>query len=130
MGVLPSILMASPSSRSDGLFPNTASTDDDAGLLTTSFRSIVGLQSASTAQINVVANFRTDTDEVIIQVQKGGVTKNLTYGWNEFRGPSQFNFAPGEYRLAAYVRGFGITAARVGLSSTATDIRADISAVC
>ena len=36
----------------------------------------------------------------------------------------------GAYRLAAYVRGYGITKARVGLSSTATDIRADFSAVC
>ncbi|QNI54496.1 hypothetical protein SynBIOSE41_01990 [Synechococcus sp. BIOS-E4-1] len=119
-----------PSRRSYGLFPNTASTDDEAGLLTTSFQPIVGLQSAKTAQINIVATFAADTDEVIIQVQKGGVTKNLTYGWGDFRGPSNPSFFPGEYRLAACTRGYGITAARVGLSSTATDIRADFSAVC
>lgn len=122
-------LMAS-SRQSTGLFPNTASTDDDAGLLTTSFQPIVGLQSAKTAQINIVATFASDTDEVIIQVRKGDLTSNLTYGWGDFRGPSNPSFFPGEYRLAAYIRGYGITAARVGLSSTATEIRADVSAVC
>jgi len=119
-----------PSRRSYGLFPNTASTDDDAGLLTTSYQPVVGLQSAKTAQLNIVATFASDTDEVIVQVQKAGQTKNLTYGWSDFQGPNNPGFTPGEYRLAAYTRGFGITAARVGLSSTATEIRADISAVC
>ena len=119
-----------PRHRSSGMFPNTASTDDDAGLLTTSYKSIVGLQSASTAQINIVATFAADTDEVIIQVEKNGATKNLTYGWEDFRPRNTYTFVAGEYRLAATVRGFGITAARVGLSSTATDIRADFSAVC
>ena len=118
------------SRRSYGLFPNTASTDDDAGLLTTSFQPIVGLQSAKTAQINIVATFAAESDEVIIQVQKNGQTKNLTYGWNDFKGKDLGSFVAGPYRLAAYVRGYGIDAARVGLSSTATDIRADFSAVC
>ena len=117
--------------RSQGLFPNTASTDDDAGLLTTSFQPIVGLGSAGTVQLNIVATLAADTDEVIVQVQKNGQTKNLTYGWEDFKGPTDGpEFVPGTYRLAAYTRGFGITAARLGLSSTATDIRADFSAIC
>ena len=113
------------------MFPNTASTDAAAGLLTTSFQPIVGLQSATTAQLNIVATLAADTDEVIVQVQKNGSTKNLTYGWDDFKGPTAGPaFVAGTYRLAAYTRGHGITAARVGLSSTATDIRADCSAVC
>jgi hypothetical protein len=72
--------------RSQGLFPNIASTDDDAGLLATSFQPIVGLGSAGTAQLNIVATLSADTDEVLVQVQKGGSTKNLTYGWDDFRG--------------------------------------------
>ena len=116
--------------RSYGLFPNTASTDDDAGLLTTSFQPIVGLASATTAQLNIVAILASETDEVIIQVQKNGQTKNLTYGWSDFQVPDSPAFLAGPYRLAAYVRGYGITAARVGLSSTATDIGGDFSAVC
>ena len=117
-------------SRSQGLFPNTASTDDDAGLLTTSYQPIVGLGSAGTVQLNIVATLAADTDEVIVQVQKNGSTKNLTYGWNELRPKHLVSFAPGTYRTADYVRGHGVTAARVGLSSTATDIRADFSAAC
>ena len=116
--------------RSQGLFPNTASTDDDAGLLTTSYQPIVGLGSAGTVQLNIVATLAADTDEVIVQVQKNGSTKNLTYGWNDLKPKHLVSFAPGTYRIADYVRGHGITAARVGLSSTATDIRVDFSAVC
>lgn len=116
--------------QSQGLFPNTASTDDDAGLLSTSFQSIVGIGTAGTVQLNIVATLSSESDEVIIQVQKNGSTKNLTYGWDDFKGPTQSSFVAGTYRLADYTRGFGITAARVGLSSTATDIRADFSAVC
>ena len=93
------------------------------------FQPIVGLQSAKTAQLNIVATFAADTDEVIVQVQKAGQTKNLTYGWSDFQGPNNPGFTPGEYRLAAYTLGFEITAARVGLLSTATDNRADFSAV-
>ncbi len=122
--------MATPKRRSYGLYPVTASTDDDAAVLTTSFQPIVGLQSAKTAQLNIVATLAAESDEVIIQVQKNGQTKNLTYGWNDFRGPALGSFVAGTYRLAAYTRGHGITAARVGLSSTATNIRADFSAVC
>ena len=118
------------SRRSQGIFPTTASTDDDAGLLTTSFQPIIGLQSATTAQLNILATLAAESDQVIVQLQKGGSTKNLTYGWNEFKGPTQGSFVPGTYRIADYVRGHGITAARVGLSSTATDIRVDFSAVC
>ena len=116
--------------RSQGLFPNTASTDDDAGLLTTSFQPIVGLGSAGTVQLNIVATLASDTDEVIVQVQKNGQTKNLTFGWADFKGEIPGGFVPGTYRLAAYTRGHGIAAARLGLSSTASDIRADFSAVC
>ena len=78
--------------RSRGLFPNTASTDDDAGLLTSSFKSIVGLASAKTAQINIVASFASEDDEVIVQVQNNGVTKNLTFGWNDFKGDALATF--------------------------------------
>ena len=124
-------MATSPSRRSGGIFPNTASTDDDAGILTTSYQSIVGLGSARTAQINILATLSSESDQVIIQVQQNGSTKNLTYGWEDFKGPSTGpTFVSGTYRLAAYTRGFGITAARIGLSSTATDIRADFSAVC
>ena len=130
MGAFNYPLMASKR-RSQGIFPNTASTDDDAGLLTTSFQPIVGLKSAKTAQLNIVATLAADTDEVIVQVQKNGQTKNLTYGGDDFKGPAAgLAFVPGTYRLAAYTRGHVITDARVGLSSTATDIRADFSAVC
>ena len=122
-------LMASKR-RSQGMFPSTASTDDDAGLLTTSFQPIVGLASAGTVQLNIMAMLAASTDEVIVQVQKNGSTKNLTYGWNELRPKHLVSFAPGTYRTADYVRGHGVTAARVGLSSTATDIRVDFSAVC
>ena len=68
---------------------------------------------------------------MIVQVQKNGSTKNLTYCWDDFKGHAAgLVFVPGAYRLPAYTRGHGITAARVGLSSTATEIRADFSAVC
>ena len=116
--------------KSIGIFPNVASTDDDAVRLTTSYQSIVGLGTAKTAQLNIVATLSSESDEVIIQVQKDGVTQNLTYGWNDFNVASQFAFAAGTYRLAAYTRGFGISAARIGLSSTASDIKADFYAVC
>ena len=115
--------------RSQGLFPNTASTDDDAGVLTTSYQDIVGLGSAGTVQLNILATLAAESDEVIIQIQKNGGTKNLTYGWNDLRPKHLVSFVPGTYRIADHVRGHGITAARVGLSSTATDIRADFSAV-
>ena len=117
-------------SRSQGLYPNNVGTDDDAAILTTSFQSIVGLCSAGTAQLNIVATLAAESDEVIVQLQKGGSTKNLTYGWNDFKGPTQGSFVPGTYRTADYVRGHGITAACLGLSSTATDVSADFSAVC
>ena len=109
----------------------TLLSDDDAGLLTTSYQPIVGLGSAGTVQLNIVATLAADTDEVIVQVQKNGSTKNLTYGSDDFKGPAAGPaFVAGTYRTADYVRGHGITAVRVGLSSTATDIRADFSAVC
>lgn len=116
-------------SRSTSIFPNNAGADDAAAALTTSFQPIVGLGSAKTAQLNVVANFAADTDTVIIQVQKGGVTKNLTYGFSDFNVDNPYNFVAGDYRLVAYTRGSGITAARVGLSSTATVLFAGFSAV-
>lgn len=119
--------MASPSAQSRGMFPNVASTDDDAGKLTTSFAPIVGLGSARTAQLNVVATFAAESDTVIIQVERNGNTVNLSYDYSDFDGP--FSFLPGTYRLAAYTRGFGITAARIGLSSTATVEHADFSAI-
>jgi len=116
--------------RSSGLFPRNQSTDDDAGLLTTTYSLPVGVASAKTFQLNIVANFAADTDEVIIQIQKGAATKNVTYSWQDSDAGNFNNFAPGEYRIQAYQRGFGIEGLRVGLSSTATDIRVDCSATC
>ena len=114
--------------RSD-LTPRNASTDDDAGLLTTTYSLPLGVSSARTCQLNLLATFTDETDEIIIQVQKGGLTKNLTYTFQDSETGTQ-QFTSGEYRIVAYLRGFGVTGLRVGLSSTATDIRADISALC
>ena len=122
--------MAKSTAQSRGMFPNTAGTDDNAGLLTTTFRSVLGLQYAVNAQLNCVADFATEDDEVIIQIERNGVISNLTYNFLDFQPAGQYNFIPGAYRLAAYTRGFGITGARIGLSSTATNIQADFSAVC
>ena len=119
----------SPSKRSSRIFPAApAASLDDAAKLTTSYQPIVGLGSAKTSQLNVVATFAAETDTVIIQIEKNGVTQNLTYSYSDFYAP--YNFVAGDYRLVADVRGYGITAARIGLSSTATVLHADLSAVC
>jgi len=115
--------------RSQGLFPVNSSTDDDSGLLTTTYSLPVGVASAKTFQFNIVANFAADTDEVIIQIQKGDATKNLRYTFQDSQ-PGANPFVAGEYRIQAFHRGFGIEGLRVGLSSTATDIRVDCSATC
>ena len=123
--------MASKSTaQSRGMFPVNASTDDNAGRLTTSFQSVLGLNTASNAQINCVADLATEDDEVIFQIERNGGISNLTYGWSAFQPAGQYYFSPGAYRMTAYLRGFGITGVRIGLSSTVTNIQADISAVC
>ena len=104
-----------------------AGDDDHAGQLTTTYKTILGLQYAQNAQLNIVATFASESDEVIIQLQKGGGTKNLTYTFSDTR--SSGSFTPGTYRIVAYVRGFGITASRIGLSSTAVIENANWSAV-
>ena len=116
--------------RSQGVFPTTASHDDDAGILTTSYGLPVGVGSAKTFQFNIVADFAADTDEVIVQVQKNGQTKNLTFTWADAKLDKPGTFTAGTYRIAAYHRGHGITGLRIGLSSTATNVRVDCSAVC
>ena len=123
-------MVSKSTAQSSGMFPNLASTDDEDGLLTTTFRSVLGLNTANNAQLNCVADFATEDDKVIVQIQRNGVIKNLTYTWLDFQLPGELNFYPDSYRLVAYTRGYGITAARVGLSSTATNIQANFSAVC
>lgn len=124
-----SILMAT-SRQSQGMFPTNAGNFDDAAQLSTTYSQPVGVGSAKTVQIDVVATFAADTDEVIIQVQRNGTTENLTLGWDEFKVPGAgFAFAAGRYRTSAHIRGFGITGLRVGLSSTATNVYASAGPV-
>ncbi|MDC0260997.1 hypothetical protein OAK65_02655 [Synechococcus sp. AH-551-N17] len=114
--------------RSHLLFKG-ASNDDDAAKLTTSYSYPPGLSTASTAQLDVVATLSSADDEVIIQSQRNGVTKNTTYGWSDFEETRYQSFTPGTYRLVAYFRGNGITGIRIGLSSTATVDYACVTAV-
>ena len=94
--------------------------DDDAAKLNTSYTYPPGLSTASTAQLDVVATFTSVSDEVIIQTQRFGATKNTTYSYREFDETPRQGFIPGTYRLVAHFRGNGITGIRLGLSSTAT----------
>lgn len=115
--------------RSSGIIPSSpANNDDSAALLTTTYTLPVGVSTASTVQLDVVATLAADTDQVIIQLDKNGTTKNIILGWNDFRG-NTFNFVAGDYRAIAYFRGFGVDGVRIGLSSTATVISATCSAV-
>jgi len=121
--------MASPQSQSAGIFPKAAAINpDDAAKLTTSYSLPVGVGSARTVQLDVIATFAADTDTVILQIQRNGVTQNLTLGYDDFTTDNA-PFVAGEHRTAAHIRGFGITGLRVGLSSTATDIFASAGPV-
>lgn len=118
--------MSTPRSQSQGLYPTNAGNLDNAALLslTTTYSEIVGVKSAKTVQLDVVADLAADTDTVIIQIRReSGAVENLTLGWDEFKGPAAgIAFAAGTYRASAHFRGFHCTGLRVGLSSTATNI--------
>lgn len=105
--------------RSYGVIPGPpAASIDEASRLTTSYSLPVGVGSAKTVQLDIVAEFTAQSDEVIIQVQRNGTTENLTYGYGDF--DDSFGFTAGTYRTSAHVRGHHITGLRIGLSSTAT----------
>ena len=115
--------------QSYGMFPTNAANLDDAAALSTSYSLPVGTGSAKTIQIDVVADFAAESDEVIIQIQRNGTTENLTLGYDQFKGPSYSAFAAGSYRTSAHIRGFHCTGLRIGLSSTATNIYASAGPV-
>ena len=122
--------MSTPSSRSQGIFPAAAAINpDDASKLTSSYSLPLGVSTARTVQVDVKATFAADTDVVLIQVQRNGVTVNETLGYNDFVTDNE-PFVAGEHRTSLHLRGFGITGLRVGLSSTATDIYASAGPVC
>ena len=77
--------MASPSPRSSGIFPAAAAINpDDAAKLTTTYSLPVGVASARTVQVDVKATFAADTDTVILQVERNGVTVNETLTYDDF----------------------------------------------
>ena len=122
--------MANPSPRSTGIFSTNAGNFDDAAELSTTYSLPVGVGSAKTVQIDVVADLAADTDEVIIQIQKESeAVENLTLSWSEFRGPSLSAFTAGSYRTSVHVRGHHIAGLRIGLSSTATNVYASAGPV-
>lgn len=117
------------SRSSSGIFPAAATQNpDDAAKLTTSYTLPVGVGSARTVQIDVKATFAADTDTVIIQIQRNGVTVNETLGYNDFVTDNT-PFVAGEHRTSLHIRGFGISGLRIGLSSTAADIYASCGPV-
>ena len=118
-----------PRRQSYGMFPTNAANLDDAAELSTTYSLPLGVGSAKTVQIDVVADFAADSDEVIIQIQRNGTTENLTLGYDQFKGPSYSAFAAGTYRTSAHVRGHHISGLRIGLSSTATSIYASAGPV-
>lgn len=121
--------MASPSPRSSGIFPASAVINpDDAAKLTTSYSLPVGVGSAKTVQLDVIATFAADTDTVIIQIERNGVTVNETLSYDDFVTDNAA-FVAGEHRTSLHLRGFGITGLRVGLSSTASSIFASAGPV-
>ena len=61
------------------MFPAAAVQNlDDAAKLTTSYSLPVGVASARTVQLGVIATFAADSDTVIIQVERKGTTVNQT----------------------------------------------------
>ena len=123
--------MAHPSPRSTGIFSINAGNFDDAAELSTTYSLPVGVGSAKTVQIDVVAEFAAVSDEVIIQIQKeSGAVENLTLGYDDFKGPAAgLAFVAGTYRTSAHVRGHHISGLRIGLSSTATNVYASAGPV-
>ena len=118
-----------PKRQSQGMYPTNAGNFDHAAELSTTYSLPVGVGSAKTVQLDVVAVFANQSDEVIIQIQRNGTTENLTLGWDEFKGSAYPAFAAGSYRTSAHVRGHHISGLRIGLSSTATGIYASAGPV-
>ena len=116
------------SRQSQGIFATNAGNFDDAAQLSTTYSLPVGVGSAKTVQIDVVADLAADTDTVIIQIQRNGNTVNQTLGYSDFTTDNA-PFVAGEHRTALHLRGFGITGLRVGLSSTAKDVYASCGPV-
>ena len=118
-----------PKRQSQGIFPTAAVINpDDAAKLTTSYSLPVGVGSAKTVQLDVIATFAADTDTAILQIERNGVTVNETLTYDDFVTDNA-PFVAGEHRTSLHLRGFGITGLRVGLSSTATSIYASAGPV-
>ena len=113
-------MASTPQQRSIGMYPTTAGNQDSSAQLTTTYSLPTGLDSAPTFELDVLATFSAEEDEVIIQVQRNGQTKNITYDWNDFRPRNQQSYVNGTYRLISHHRGYGVTGIRIGLSTTAT----------
>ena len=115
--------------RSSAIFAAAAAINpDDAAKLTSSFTLPVGVGSANTVQLDVKATFAAQSDTVIIQIERNGVTVNETLGYDDFTTDNAA-FVAGEHRTSIYLRGFGISGLRVGLSSTASNIYASCGPV-
>ena len=123
-------------SRSTSIFPNNAGTDDDAGLLTTTYQNIGGVSTAKTVQINAVCEFTSIDDQLIMQLQRRSAqsgqlfTQNRVFGYSDFNADNPYSFTAGTYRLQAFFRGQSIEGARIGLSTTATVENVNLSATC
>ena len=117
------------SRSSSGNFPAAAAINpDDAAKRTTSYSLPVGVGSAKTVQLDVIATFAAATDTVIIPIERNGVTVNETLTYDDFVTDNAAIVA-GEHRTSLHLRGFGITGLRVGLSSTASSIFASAGPV-
>ena len=122
-------LIMGPQRRSSGMFPAAAvQNPDDAAKLTTWYSLPVGVASARTVQLDVIATFAADSDTVIIQVERNGTTVNQTLTYDDFVTDNAA-FVAGEHRTSLHLRGFGITGLRIGLSSTASSIFASAGPV-
>ena len=118
------------SRQSLGIFPAAAAINpDDAAKLTTTYSLPVGVASARTLQVDVKATFANQSDTIILQIQRNGVTVNETLTYDDFTADNA-PFVAGEHRTSLHLRGFGLSGLRVGLSSTATDIYASAGPVC
>ena len=118
-----------PKRRSTGIFPAAAVINpDDAAKLTTSYSLPVGVGSAKTVQLDVIATFAADTDTVIIQIERNGVTVNETLTYDDFLTDNAA-FVAGEHRTSLNLRGSGINGLRLGLSSTASNVYASCGPV-
>ena len=105
-------------------FPaGAAQNPDDAAKLTTSYSLPGGVAYATTVQVDVKDNLATETNVVIIQVQRKGVTRNETLTYEVFITDNA-PFVAGDHRTSLHMRCFSITGLRIGLSLTATNIYA------